>query len=1652
MRTSDFSLGRSEFSTIGSDGTVTIADSELLISGTYSRDGDDLVLTGDDGQQLHVIEYFSQSTPPALISSDGKMLSGDTVSLLAGPQAPGQYAQSTGGQFGDAIGQVETLQGSASAQRPNGLNVELEVGSLVYQGDVVSASANSTVGITFLDKTVFTIAEGGTMVLNEMVYDPSGSSNSMLFNLLGGTAAFVAGAVAKTGDMKIETPVAVMAIRGTEPFASCQSGASCYFGGASGKYDLLHKVLGQVLATVDDPSQVVALDSINGTPSISGANALQQATMGQMFRSLRDAIRVLEERLDDGEDPVREAGTGSPDFTDGNFLEDIGGFFFSSMKFLLGGTSLALAPQAQPEDVPLEPPDPILHASTNEDSSFIIAVITEDDLLELGPLAIVIGANVTSGLGTASPTADGLSVVYDPGVAYNSLSVGDSASVRIAIEIDLGNGTTQTETAFVTVVGLNDAPTANPDIAATNEGTLISIDVLNNDTDPDANDELTVAQATIISGLGTVAVAADGQAIIYDPNGAYDFLSAGETEDVVISYRLSDGQGGVSTATATVTVSGLNEAPNVGAGDVNGRVTELPDGSIGENVSILTTAGVFSFSDVDGGDGHTLSIDEGGDGYLGALTASVTNVAADDGRGQITWSFSISDADIDAMAAGERLVQAYTITIDDGNGGTITQVVTVRIFGTNDAPVITSGAGSGDVTELADDAALLGSAILTATGNLNFEDVDLSDGHTVSVTENSGGFRGTLTAIVSDPSQGDGSGSISWTFNVDDADLEDLAAGEFLTQTYTITVIDPNGATDTQQVTITLNGANDAPEIESGTDTGAVSEIADGGPGENTQDLIAQGSLDFGDVDLSDGHTVDATPDGAGYRGTLTASVSDTSQGDGTGSIAWTFTVNDGDLDDLAAGETLVQTYTVTVIDPNGATDTQLVTITIVGVNDAPAFTGGPGIGSVTEIGDGDAGENVMVLTTDGTIAFGDVDLADGHTVSVSPAGAEYLGSLTASVSDASQGDGSGLIAWSFQVGDGELDYLSATDTLVQVYTIEVDDGNGGTDTETVTITIQGTNDDPVITAADTSGAVQELPDGAADENTLVLSANGTIVFDDVDANDTHTVDVSVIGSAPRGSLTAVVSGTSVLWTYTVSDGELDDLAEGDTVIQSYLITIDDGQGGTDSQIVDITLTGTNDVAIITGTSTGMVIEDDAIDTIGGLLDVVDPDIRQDGTVEAAFVAAVILGTYGTLTIDADGVWSYTLDNSLETTDGLVFGDQVTDSFTVSTIDGTTQIINIAVTGVGYDFEFSEFGGHSGSSAFKSIDAGTIDTVEIDLLITPMPLTVTSGGKEVANKVNATQTDLGVGVAQDIAFDEGLVFEFITEAESSNQDNLASLEYVSHISLVLFQAEISQVQGSQDATASILLRIVNADDDKNFDTMDDDGDIIIPLSASDVTVTVADGNDGNYEIIQVDDTVVITGLQEGDSFTINSSTTFNRVEVENISEIYGGSNFELGVLAFNMPEELMLEGDGTSAPLIGADSNDTLNSGPGQQELTGGAGIDVFVFDASASTGALADIIIDYEADIDVIDLTGLFDLAAGDFTEAAVEEYVRYLSGNDNDAGTDPSGSTGDLYIDADGDANGENFVLLAHSNTQTDSLILKVDDGTDIGYVTIV
>ena len=94
---------------------------------------------------------------------------------------------------------------------------QTKVGDLVYRGDMVQTGADGRVGINFSDGTSFNLSSNARMALSEFVYDPDGKSNSTLFNLTKGTFTFVAGKIAKTGDMKIDTPVATIGVRGTTP-------------------------------------------------------------------------------------------------------------------------------------------------------------------------------------------------------------------------------------------------------------------------------------------------------------------------------------------------------------------------------------------------------------------------------------------------------------------------------------------------------------------------------------------------------------------------------------------------------------------------------------------------------------------------------------------------------------------------------------------------------------------------------------------------------------------------------------------------------------------------------------------------------------------------------------------------------------------------------------------------------------------------------------------------------------------------------------------------------------------------------------------------------------------------------------------------------------------------------------------------------------------------------------------------------------------------------------------------------------------------------------------------------------------------------------------------------------------------------------------
>lgn len=149
----------------------------------------------------------------------GVLLPGQALSQNAPAQPAVQAASIT------PIGKVVTAAGSVSIEHVSAVVVQAslggqsgaKVGDSVYLGDVVSTGSDGRVGITFTDGTAFDLSPNARMVMNEFIYDPNSKSNSSLLSLTKGTFTFVAGKIAKSGDMKVNTPVATMGIRGTTP-------------------------------------------------------------------------------------------------------------------------------------------------------------------------------------------------------------------------------------------------------------------------------------------------------------------------------------------------------------------------------------------------------------------------------------------------------------------------------------------------------------------------------------------------------------------------------------------------------------------------------------------------------------------------------------------------------------------------------------------------------------------------------------------------------------------------------------------------------------------------------------------------------------------------------------------------------------------------------------------------------------------------------------------------------------------------------------------------------------------------------------------------------------------------------------------------------------------------------------------------------------------------------------------------------------------------------------------------------------------------------------------------------------------------------------------------------------------------------------------
>ena len=314
--------------------------------------------------------------------------------------------------------------------------------------------------------------------------------------------------------------------------------------------------------------------------------------------------------------------------------------------------------------------------------------------------------------------------------------------------------------------------------------------------------------------------------------------------------------------------------------------------------------------------------------------------------------------------------------------------------------------------------------------------------------------------------------------------------------------------------------------------------------------------MNFTDADHTDTHTTSASLHSAVLSsGSIipTASMTDfntamtstiVSDHNGSGQLQWSFNDPDDDFDFLSKNQTLTLTYDITVSDNHGGSAVQTVTVTVTGTDDKPVVNVTPVV-TVTE-----QANHILSLTPDVAhvaLGFTDPDLTNtGYTASVIAASdsgvtsgilpgglgtAELMSFFNVDNVIKNSGSSAGTINTTFSATDLAFDYLAAGEHLNITYVVQLDDHAGGVSTQNVQVTVVGTNDKPIyLSGPETSHLIEGQHVSSAGN----LTANGDLLFTDVDLSDSHTVSTTV--TATRSSGGAVpLSNAALLAAFTTS-------------------------------------------------------------------------------------------------------------------------------------------------------------------------------------------------------------------------------------------------------------------------------------------------------------------------------------------------------------------------------------------------------------------------------------------------------------------------------------------------------------------------------------
>ncbi len=1061
MRQLDFSTGSgaapSAVQHVTSADPVVV-DDRPIFTADFSREGYDLVLASPGQPDLRLVDYFLQETPPDLVAGNGAVLRGDLAARLAGPIMPGQYAQVGGAASTDPIGQVEALDGVAFAERADGTREQLDVGSKIYQNDVLITEGGK-LSVTFADGTIFTLAADSRMVIDSLVYDAeSQDGNSGAFSLIEGGFVFIAGEVAKTGGMDVTTPTATMGIRGTtvlveittlDGISTVEVSLNTDPDGGQGAFEL-RDLDGNLIATIDSTDTKWIVSPVEGETREVVRTAEDLADDQTLLLDAARAYALAFERVDAG----------------GTFVELVSNAGSGSNGPNIGDDTGTQGNQSDPDNTPPpppgtsggttggapSPPPPTTQTGGDEAPQNTAPEARNDarSTVEDGPVT----GNVLSN--DSDTDDDDLSVIINTRPKHGTLTIGQDGSYSYTPEPDFngtdsftytvsdGNGGTDSGTVTFTVTSAQDAPVAADDaLTLAEDAGPVTVNVLANDSDADG-DTLSVIDWSVLDVEGPWTPGEDGDISFAPPA---DF-NGSET----IEYTVSDGHGNTDTATLTVTVTPVGDAPV--ADDQASETAEdtpvqvLPAFATadadGDPVSIIAfTQGSFGtvVDDGEGGflytpaenahgtDSFTYTVSDGtGATDIATVTVTVTPVnddpnatpesltVAEDGSGVVYPAFDGTDVDGDPVSisgysqgshgsvdtdeegglvytpdADFNGTDSFTYKVSDGQGGTDTQTVSVTVTPVNDDPVATP-----ESLTVAED----GSGVVYPA----FAGTDV-DGAPVSI---SGFTQGTHGSVDTDEE-----GGLVYT---PDADFNGI-------DSFTYTVSDGQGGTDTQTVSVTVTPVEDGPEavdaaVSTDEDVGVTVYPSFPGTDPDGDDVFisaySQGAHGSVAPDLEGGLTYTPDPD---YNG------------------------ND--------------TFTYTVSDGNGNTDTAEVTVTVDAVNDAPKAQD-----SVLEV-DVDTATAGAVVATD----------TDGDTLTYTLAEAPDHGTVEL---------------------DGVGGYIYTPDegyTGFDNFVMQVSDGNGGSDLATVTLEVAQENF-PVSGGQSVSLALSEEPVGDAPAGNLRIGVS----------------------------------------------------------------------------------------------------------------------------------------------------------------------------------------------------------------------------------------------------------------------------------------------------------------------------------------------------------------------------------------------------------------------------------------------------------------------------------------------------------------------------------------------------------------------------------